>query len=357
VRTLVVSDLHLGAPAGADVLRTDPALLEALVEGARGADRLVLLGDVLELRHGPARAAVRAAGPVLAAVGGALPRGAEVVLLAGNHDHRLAGPWLERRLDDGAAPLGLAERAPAGATPLGAALAAALGDRVTVHLDYPGTWLADDVWATHGHYLDRHATVPTFERLGVGALARLTRSPAAAARRPDDYERPLAPLYALLDALAERAPEEEAAPHAGASARLWRAMEGSGRRSVRRAALAGGVLAGVGLANLAGLGPVRADLSGPELRRSALRAMGAVVAALDVGARHVVFGHTHRAGPGPQDEPAEWSAPGGAGGVRLFNAGCWVRDPLWGAGDPASPYRPGGAVLLDGGAPRSVRLA
>ena len=47
----------------------------------------------------------------------------------------------------------------------------------------------------------------------------------------------------------------------------------------------------------------------------------------------------------------------GAGGARLLNTGCWVRDPLWGAGDPASPYRPGAAVLVDGGPPRPVWLA
>ena len=37
---------------------------------------------------------------------------------------------------------------------------------------YPGIWLRDDVYAIHGHYSDVHATVPTFERLAAGTMAR-----------------------------------------------------------------------------------------------------------------------------------------------------------------------------------------
>ena len=35
----------------------------------------------------------------------------------------------------------------------------------------PGLWPADGVYATHGHYLDRHLTVPSFERLAAGGSA------------------------------------------------------------------------------------------------------------------------------------------------------------------------------------------
>ena len=69
MRTIVVSDLHLGTRGARDVLRR-PGPLAALAAAVEGADRLVLLGDVLELRHGPLREALGAATPVLAALAG-----------------------------------------------------------------------------------------------------------------------------------------------------------------------------------------------------------------------------------------------------------------------------------------------
>jgi hypothetical protein len=96
VRTVVVSDLHLGSRSEADVLRRR-APRDKLVERVEGADRLVLLGDTIELRQGPAREAMAVAQPVLEELGGALGKGGEVILVAGNHDHALVAPWLERR--------------------------------------------------------------------------------------------------------------------------------------------------------------------------------------------------------------------------------------------------------------------
>jgi hypothetical protein len=58
----------------------------------------------------------------------------------------------------------------------------------------------------------------------------------------------------------------------------------------------------------------------------------------------VIFGHTHRAGPLPLDEQAEWSAPTGS---RLLNTGSWVHEPYFLGPDPQrSPYRPGFAVVV-----------
>ena len=85
-----------------------PRLLEALLEQLSDVDRLVLLGDVLELRHGPLRDALAAARPIIAAVGEALGPGREVVIVPGNHDHHLIGGWSERRSRNGPpAPLEL----------------------------------------------------------------------------------------------------------------------------------------------------------------------------------------------------------------------------------------------------------
>jgi hypothetical protein len=100
---------------------------------------------------------------------------------------------------------------------------------------------------------------------------------------------------------------------------------------------------------------VRPHLSGPELRRAGLRALGGVVDRLGVDAEHVIFGHTHRAGPLPADDLAEWRAPGGA---TLHNPGCWIDEPVFtkGAG-PESPYWAGRAVRVGAeGPPELVRL-
>ncbi len=114
-------------------------------------------------------------------------------------------------------------------------------------------------------------------------------------------------------------------------------------------------LAVLGL-NRLGLGPVRADLGGPELRRSALRGMAEAVERLDVDARHVIFGHSHRAGPLPGDDAGEWRVPAGA---LLHNGGSWMFETHFlGGPDPrASPYWPGGVTVVDeDGPPRLERL-
>jgi predicted phosphodiesterase len=352
VRTLVVSDLHLGARTGVDILRR-AAARGALLERLDGVERLVLLGDTLELRHGPLREALAAARPVLEAVGTALGD-AEVVLVAGNHDHRLIAPWLEARGEAGPPPaLGLEEHAGAGATPATAEIARMLGP-ARLDVAYPGVWLADGVYATHGHYLDRHVTIPSFERIAAGALGRVLGDRVDDISCPDDYEIVLAPLYALLDAIAARAPDGRGPSHANASTRAWRALTGDGRRPVRRALLAGAFPLGIGALNRVGVGPVRADLSGAELRRAGVRAMRAVLAALRIDARHVIFGHTHRAGPLAEDDAADWALAAGGG---LVNAGSWVLDRAWTRAGTGGPYWPGGAVEIGGdGVPRHVRL-
>jgi len=93
--TLVISDIHLGSSSRSDVLRV-PALREPLLELAKGAERVVLLGDLLELRHGPPRGALAAARPFIEELGQALA-GSELVIFAGNHDHLIIEPWLAMR--------------------------------------------------------------------------------------------------------------------------------------------------------------------------------------------------------------------------------------------------------------------
>src|SRR3954454_11948217 len=115
MRTLVVSDLHLGGRTGVDVLRRSPEARAALAAQLAQTDRLVLLGDTLELRHGPAREALAAARPGLEEVAAARRGGAEVLLVPCNHAHALAGPWLDHRVR----PLALETRVkPQTASPL-----------------------------------------------------------------------------------------------------------------------------------------------------------------------------------------------------------------------------------------------
>ena len=107
MRTLVISDTHIGSRRPVDILRR-PEPLAALCEALADIDRLVLLGDLLELRHGPLYDALGDAKPIVEAIGAALPKGSEVVIAAGNHDSALVSPWLARRgALEAPGPLGL----------------------------------------------------------------------------------------------------------------------------------------------------------------------------------------------------------------------------------------------------------
>ncbi|MCW3010881.1 MAG: hypothetical protein JWO90_1285, partial [Solirubrobacterales bacterium] len=301
MRTLVVSDLHLGAARGRDALRR-PGPLAALTQAVRGADRLVLLGDALELRHGPVRDALVVAVPVFRALGEALGPEGELVLLPGNHDHALLAPWLEGRGGPVAPPpLGLAEAAGSAPTRLLAPLAAAAAP-ARFSVAYPGVWLRPDVYATHGHYLDRLITVPTFERLAAAGMARIVGALPPEGATPDDFEAALAPLYAWMHAVAQSKEPGFTVARQTTSTKTWQALAGDGPRTLRDRALGVAFPVAVAGLNRLGLGPVRPQLSGPHLRSAGLQAMGEVVRLLGVEAEHVVFGHTHRAGPLPGDD-------------------------------------------------------
>jgi hypothetical protein len=357
VRTLVISDLHIGAANGKDLLRR-PDLRAPLIEELAGADRLVILGDGLELREAPHRDAAELAGPFFAEAGGALGAEGELLLLAGNHDHGLVAGWIDARLQsEPSGFLGLSEPVqPQQAGPLALRLAE-LARPARLRIAYPGVWLRDDVYALHGHYVDLHSTVPTFERLAAGAMARwVVRLPEEGAR-PDDYEAALAPLYAFLHQLTQRSDHAAVSAGAGASARAWVALAGEGRarHPVRSAAMGGAYAGAVAVINALGLGPVDRDLSGASLRRGGLRGIQEVLRRLGITAPHVIFGHTHRSGPWPADDEGEWTT---AAGTRVINTGSWVYQPHFLTEEPnSSPYWPGTAVVVeDGGPPRLIRL-
>jgi hypothetical protein len=357
VRTLVISDLHIGAASGKDLLRR-AELRAPLIAALADVDRLVVLGDGLELREAPQRDAARLAAPFLAEAGAALGAEGELLMLAGNHDHGLVAGWIDARLQsEPSGFLGLSEPVePADAGPLALRLAEHAAP-ARLRLAYPGVWLRDDVYALHGHYVDLHSTVPTFERLAAGAMARwVVRLPEQGAR-PDDYEAALAPIYAFLHQLTQRSDHAAVSAGAGASARAWVALAGDGRarHPLRAAALGTGYVGAVAALNALGLGPVDRDLSSAALRRGGLRGIREVLTRLGVTAPHVLFGHTHRSGPWPRDDPQEWET---AAGSRVLNTGSWVYQPHFLSDAPnASPYWPGTAVLVeDAGPPRLIRL-
>jgi hypothetical protein len=357
VRTLVISDLHLGSANGKDLLRR-PELRAPLIDALRDVDRLVILGDGLELREAAQRDAAALAAPLLAEAGGALGPDGELIVIAGNHDHALVAGWIDARLQTEASGfLGLAEPVePQAAGPLAARLAE-LARPARLRFAYPGVWLRDDVYALHGHYVDLHSTVPTFERLAAGAMARwVVRLPEHGAR-PDDYEAALAPLYAFMHQLTQRSDHAAISAGAGASARAWVAMAGNGRRHhpVRATALGAGYAGAVVVINALGLGPVDRSLSGSSLRRGGLYGVREVLRRLGIGAPHVLFGHTHRSGPWPSDDVAEWTT---AAGTRVLNTGSWVYQQHFLSQEPnTSPYWPGTAAVVENtGPPRLIRL-
>jgi hypothetical protein len=363
-RTLIVSDLHLGGLSGVDVLRR-PELRAPLLAELADVDRLVLLGDVLELRHGPPHEALAAARPFFQDVGRALA-GRELVVTAGNHDHLLVTSWLDARALYEPEPLRLEQRF---APVEGSAMLAQIAEWAAparVSGAYPGLWVRPDVYATHGHFLDCHLTIPTLERLGVGAMGRLLERPEGTLATVDGYEAVTAPIYAWRDAMARYA-RTGPALNGIATTNAWRALGGGGGGSngsvgglsalaqrVRRRAITRGFPLAIGAMNRARLGPVSANISLVELRRAGLRAIGEVAARLDLGDAHVVFGHTHRAGPLPGDDAQEWL---GRGGARLVNSGSWIYDVSFVSAPGESPYWPGTCVLVeDAGPPVLKRL-
>ena len=355
---MLVSDLHLGARSGADLVRR-PEVAELLTSAVEGADQVVLLGDVLEMRDRPVAEVVEIAGPFFEALGEAVGDG-RIVVVPGNHDHQLLAPWLERRRLRGAGPLELEQVAKANAGTLGS-LARRTG-KSDVVLAYPGIWLRDDVYATHGHYLDAHLTVPTFERIGVGVVERMLGGAPEGDRTPDDYESVQAPLYSFLYSLAQGGSRARRVAGSNASARVWEAVHGRDGRPSLRGRIAGrlGVPGAVGVANRLGIGPLRPDLSAAEIGRAGVRAMAQVVRNLRIEAAHVIFGHTHRSGPHerpglpPAEEPA-WS-PGGS--PKLLNVGSWVYAPgILGHDSSDSQFWPGTVgVLEDRVAPALIGL-
>ena len=342
----IVSDLHLGSLEGADLARTDEGR-ERLAEALAGAERVILLGDLLELRERPVGQVVERCRPVMESIGRAAA-GGRVTVVPGNHDYGLAEPWLSRARLEGR-DLGQEQEWPVGPDDGLAGLLAQWMPDTELTLAYPGLRPRPDVYATHGHYLDAHLTVPRLESLAAALMARVTRR--GEPRSLADHEAVLSPLYTLAQAVAQGATPGALHSSTMVSRRVWARVNGQAERSAAGLLLGRVAIPGaVALLNRAGVGHFDANLTGEELRRSGLLAMGEVVRRIGIDADYVVFGHTHRAGPLPGDDSREWQDPRGP---RLVNSGSWFRESVLLGEDPeSSPYFPGTVVRLeDEGAP------
>ena len=327
MRTLVISDLHLGGRLGHGVL-TRPEPRRLLLEAVDGIERLVLLGDIVELMEGRAQQAMDIAEPVLRALGSRLGGDREAIVVPGNHDAPLVRSWARAHSAALTPDTTVKPDTTAALARLTSWLAPA---QIRVH--YPGVWLSENVWATHGHYLDRHLMPESAYGIARGLLGRLPRRGAM----PIDYELARRPSLAWLTRWLPRPVAtliDDAAELARAST-----MPRVQRRLLHRR-----------------LAPLTAMLLGLQMRRASIPALARVVHRLGVDADWVLFGHVHRLGPLSGEDPQQWRGPGGL--PRILNTGSWLYEPLLvHDASPPHPYWPGGAVLLEPGRdPRAIGL-
>lgn len=351
MRTAVISDLHLSLCSGGDLAR-DPEVREVLLAALANADRVVLLGDVVELRERPLGGSLDGARPFFEALGAAVA-GREVILVPGNHDHRLAEPLLDELATAGA-PLGLEQLADPSPGPT-ATLAGYLGG-ASLRIAYPGIWLREDVYATHGHYMDPHLRLPRAECIATATIARI-RGQVPAAATPADYERVLRPIYGLAYAIAQgrRRPvghQQKAAETA------WETLAGVERERSRGAQLRAAAARAAFPHGVNGLNRLlhsdfEPDVTGAAIFRGGLAAATELARRLGVDGGHVITGHSHRAGP--TAEEADWPLPGGG---RLHNTGSWVFSSVFHLpGEPPNSYWPGTVTWVeDEGPPRRAQL-
>jgi UDP-2,3-diacylglucosamine pyrophosphatase LpxH len=306
VRTLVISDLHLGQRGGVSVLER-PAPLAVLLEALVEYDRLVLLGDIVELQDAHASHSVAVAEPILREIAERMGPQKQLLMVPGNHDHGLVGEWARGR----GAALEREDVVPVDASPLLAKVASWL-EATRLEIRYPGVWLGEGIWATHGHYLN-HFLRPVSS---VGLRLR----PRVRPQTPAAFEQ--------LSKRASKPPMREGLPP-----ERWL------DRHVPTQ-----------------LAPLTTRVLGAQMVRHAIPAFAESTRALSVEAEWIIFGHVHRRGPRGGDDLDRWRDK--LSGARLLNTGSWRYEPVVTRGQrPSSAYWPGGAVSIgDDGVPRSIGL-
>ena len=267
-----------------------PEPLRVLLEALDGVDRLVLLGDLAELVTRNPRRSLAAAEPVLRALGQRMGTEREVIVVPGNHDFPLVRAWARAR----GAELSIDDAVEPDATGALARVVSWLGPS-PVRVHYPGVWLEEGIYATHGHYLDQHLWPESAIGLAWGGLRRPPRDSV----EPIDYESGGRPSFSRVTGWVPR-------PIAALLDDLAELLRASTMPLVKRRLLNPRVA------------PLTAALLGLQMRRSSIPALARVAQRLGVEAEWVLFGHVHRLGPPAGGRLPDRAARHGAlAGARL----------------------------------------
>lgn len=376
--TAILSDLHLGAAHGDDLLRY-PYFCNVLREQLDGIDHIVLLGDILDLRFQRLEDALLLATPFLAMLGDAL-RGARqprVTYIPGNHDYHYAGRLIEaeqeRAIEAGEAfSLGQVVAPPDFF--LSRQLARLIGNDVEVRFAYFYDVLESaegPILLIHGHYLDLHLGAAPARLLSLLQASIAAAGQTFTGLSPDLYEAILRPQYELLHWIGQ-------SPGGGQiQSRIYERLRGGAPpstrlRQIRRAALRGaasvGGRVGVALAETLANRIVKGGLSLTSPAReaqteAAIYAFNLSLQELEPylprGMRSIIFGHTHRPGPLEEvDTLDDWKVRLHGQETIVMNSGSWLYDSGKARRADERPQRwPGTFILIPNqGPPRLVQV-
>lgn len=361
MRSLVISDTHLGAWTGDDLLAY-PWARETLRPQLEQADEVVLLGDFVDLLFATTEHAFERADGFVELLAQTLAS-KRLVWLAGNHDHHI----LVRRLE------ALIELRVATGQP-DEELAAQWQERfyfeaflrrrlprTEIAFAYPSCRVGE-VMLSHGHYLDGEVRGSVPNRLLQGGFWRLAGG-RAATPTVEEYEAALIPISELL--FVEAQLPRGAAAEQRIQADLRRiahvtelvtapaqAIARLGRSLARR------------LHGNPGSQPPAAEYTiarvvapGASVLPS-VRAYARVCRNLgwDRDARWFVFAHTH--------QPLSGITLDGASAPRFWNTGSWIYEPPAGSVAEYLDYLdhnwPGSVIVIDsaecGGEPQLIEL-
>jgi predicted phosphodiesterase len=322
-RTLIISDLHIGGRFFHTVL-TRPEPLARLLAALDDIDRLVILGDAVELMERRPRRSMELAEPIITAIGRRLGPAKEVIVVPGNHDAPFVRSWVSQVGDR----LQTETDVPLDCTPWLHAFTSWLAP-ARVRVSYPGVWLQAGVWATHGHYQDVHLMPVSSYGIARGRLHALPHDRAT----PFEYEHR----------------RRHRRTHVTRTSKLARGgawlLDQTGE--LIRAGMSTVIKHQLLQPRLSRL---NAAVLKAQVHHAGIPALARVVHRLGIDADLVIYGHCHRLGPLAGDDPSLWQGPNGR--PRIINTGSWLYEsPVAHGVQPPNPYWPGGAVLLDDGPP------
>ncbi|HLW01340.1 MAG TPA: metallophosphoesterase [Ktedonobacterales bacterium] len=377
--TAIISDLHLGAAHGDDLLRY-PFFCDLLREQLDGIDHIVLLGDILDLRFQQLEDALLLATPFLTMLGDALgqARHPRVTYIPGNHDYHYAVRLIEteqERAIEAGEPFSLRQIVAPPDFFLSRQLARIIGNGVDVRFVYFYDMLESSegpIFLTHGHYLDLHLGAAPARLLSLLQASIAAAGQTVTELSPDLYEAILRPQYELLHWIGQ-------SPGGGQiQSRIYERLRGGAPprrtplRQIRRAALRGaasvGGRVGVALAETLANRIVKGGLSLTSPARDAQAevtidafnlSLEELEPYLPQGMRYVIFGHTHRPGPLEEIDTLErWKVNMRNQETVVMNCGSWLYDDGKARRLDYRPQRwPGTFILVpDQGPPRLVEV-